>query len=345
MTMMRWSTGRARIRRGVGAVVLVGLLVACSGDDDAVVVEEPPSEPTEASPTPDEEERWPLTGLLAPSGVADRPALVVKVDNTAGARPQLGLADADLIIEEPVEGGLTRLAGMFHAALPEVVAPVRSLRTSDIGIVAPTGGALVASGGAERVLRMIDDAEVTVLTEGDAGIGRDPSRRAPYNVTVDLAATLDNVSDLDVPSIPYLEWAPGAEVPTGGTPVTSADIVFSAVHTTSWDWNPDEDVWSRRHDLAEPGQAFTPANVLVLHVVTRDAGYTDPAGNPVDEVVFDEPGDALLLTGGVAVAAAWMVDGDVAAFGVSDEVGDGLSIPPGKTWIALVPERGSVTMN
>ncbi|MEL6983302.1 MAG: DUF3048 domain-containing protein, partial [Actinomycetota bacterium] len=50
----------------------------------------------------------PLTGL--PGEVPNRPAAVVKIDNGSPARPQSGLNAADIVIEEEVEGGITRFA-------------------------------------------------------------------------------------------------------------------------------------------------------------------------------------------------------------------------------------------
>src|SRR5437899_12307875 len=45
----------------------------------------------------------PLTGVRPPGGVPIRPALAVKVENLPEARPQTGLAQADIVYEEPVE--------------------------------------------------------------------------------------------------------------------------------------------------------------------------------------------------------------------------------------------------
>ena len=44
----------------------------------------------------------------------ERPALTVKVENTSDAYPLAGLERADVIYEEPVEGGLTRFAALFQ---------------------------------------------------------------------------------------------------------------------------------------------------------------------------------------------------------------------------------------
>src|SRR5690348_9771369 len=82
----------------------------------------------------------PLTGLPDPGGVANhRPAITVKINNT-DARPQAGIDQADVVYEEVVEGGITRLAAIFNSHAPDKVGPVRSVRRTDQSIVWPVGG-------------------------------------------------------------------------------------------------------------------------------------------------------------------------------------------------------------
>lgn len=321
----------------IAFAALLSVAAGCGGGPDAQPTASPTS--TVAKPTP--EPVWPLTGLPASEGTADRPVLVVKIDNTASARPQVGLSAADLVVEELVEGGLTRLAVMYHSTLPDAVAPVRSVRTSDIGIVLPTGGALVASGGAQRVLRAMDEAGVTVVTEGAAGFSRDPERRSLYSVTVDLEEVLTEVGDLEPPDVPYLTWAgPNDAAPTG-EPATAVTARFSGGRSTVWDWTAAG--WRRRDDLAAEGDEFVADTVLVLRVAIRDAGYTDPAGNFVPESVLEGSGEAILFTAGSAVQGTWSKASAAAPFTLAGAEGEPLAVPPGRTWIELVPQDGDVS--
>ena len=323
--------------RTLVALTAVVAVAACSGDGKS------PAGPRASTASPPVSAAvQPLTGEAAADGFPNRPVLVAKVDNSSGARPQVGLSAADLVVEELVEGGLTRLAVMYYSALPSAVAPVRSVRTSDIGIAAPTGGVLVASGGARRVLTTIHDAGLTVVTEGDRGFSRDRSRRAPYNVVVDPTELMPEVAELDPPTQPYLPWASDeAKLPPGAS-ASSVTVRFSAAHTTRWDWTGAR--WRRVDDPAADGDRFTPDNLLVLRVAIRDAGYNDPAGNPVPETDLTGSGDAILLTKGRSIEARWSKPGAGRPLAFTDPAGTSLRIPPGRTWIELVPKTGDVTV-
>src|ERR1035437_7049291 len=91
----------------------------------------PPPPPTTPPPAP-HYPTAPLTGFVDPSGTAlQRPALTVKVENTPQALPQWGIDKADVVYEEIVNGGITRLAAIFNSEAPAKVGPVRSVRPTD----------------------------------------------------------------------------------------------------------------------------------------------------------------------------------------------------------------------
>ncbi|MGH8869997.1 MAG: DUF3048 domain-containing protein [Actinomycetes bacterium] len=321
----------------LGCAVLVAP-AACSSDDDSGGQE--PDKKASKPPA-----RLPLTGEVAKSGIPDRPALVVKVDNTSSAEPQIGLGRADLVVEELVEGGATRLAAFYQSRLPGDVGPVRSMRTSDAGIVAPTEGVLVASGAAGVVTRAIRDAGIPTATEGAPGFSRDGARPAPYNLVVDPKALIKGLDDPPgPPGTPYLPWATSdsATPAASGKRVTSAQVTFSPAQTTRWGYTQGQG-WTRENGLSAVGDSFVADQLLVLRVTTKDAGYRDPAGNPVPETVTTGEGRAVLLLGDRRVNAAWEKASEEEPFRLATKSGEELTLPPGNTWIELVPKEGGVT--
>ena len=87
------------------------------------------------------------------SAALKHPILVTKIDNSTSSSPQVGLSHADLVVEELVEGGITRLAVFFYSDVPDNAGPVRSMRASDIGIVPGDHATVVTSGAAGVTVR------------------------------------------------------------------------------------------------------------------------------------------------------------------------------------------------
>lgn len=326
-----------RLRLSVATLVAASLLLAgCGGD------EEEPSEPTssESSPAAQEPEPpplWPLTGLPMEGEEPRHPVLVAKVDNTSSSAPQVGLGRADMVVEELVEGGMTRLAAFFYSELPPVVGPVRSMRASDIGIV-PEGAHVVTSGAANITLARVRKAGIPYVTEGARGVYRDNGRSAPYNLFADLAEIGKGIKRADAPS-PYLSFGTAEDLPRGRK-ATTLSAAFGG-HTTSWRFGKGGYV--NTNSYAAPGDTFPATSVLVLRVQVGDAGYRDPAGYPVPETKFEGKGEALLFHDGEVIRGTWAKDGLTGPLKLRTKAGE-LSVPAGHVWIELVPaQSGDVT--
>ncbi len=276
---------------------------------------------------------WPLTGEPLDGALPDHPVVAVKVDNSSSSAPQLGLDAADIVTEQLVEGGTTRLAVLYYSQLPEVAGPVRSMRATDIGIVNPANAVLVASGGAGKTRARVDGAGIDTFPEGSVGYQRASDRPAPYNLMMDLPE-LVGLLEPDEPPPPYLPF--GGDDLAGGEPAAEFDVVFSGGHTTSWRYAPNT-AYTRPDSYAKAGADFVPDNVLVLRVKIGDAGYSDPAGNPVPETIYEGTGQAMLFSGGTVVEATWVKPEPRSPLRLNTRSGDPLQVPPGRTWIELAP--------
>ncbi|MEQ6903735.1 DUF3048 domain-containing protein [Nocardioides sp. YIM 152588] len=329
---------RLRAAAPAALVALSLSLAACGGDDAEPAASEEPS----ATPTPEAEpETWPLTGLDVPTGESpelDHPVMVVKMDNTGSSAPQRGLSHADLVVEELVEGGVTRLAAFYYSDVPGEVGPVRSMRASDIGIVAPVDATVVTSGAAAVTYGRLKEAGVTWKTEGSAGFYRASDRSAPYNLMADLSKVSKALEDGETARPDdYLPWA-SADDATGGKKATRIAADFGS-HTTEWTFSK-KDGYVNQNSNAPAEDQFPADSVLVLRVEVGDAGYKDPAGNFVPESKFDSTGPALLFHGGKVVKGTWTKDGAEAPVTLSTAGGD-LTVPAGHVWIELVPVDGA----
>lgn len=321
-----------RPRAYAAALAALALVVTgCSGGGDDPA-KRPTSQPIEGGATL--AAVWPLTGEPVKTATPDHPVLVVKIDNSAASQPQVGLSKADLVTEELVEGGYTRLAAMFYQRLPTQVGPVRSMRATDIGVVKPAHGVIIASGGAPNTLARMVDADVPVRVEGQGpGWTRDGSRVAPYNLMIDLAAAGAALGDLARVPASYLPWGKGEEL-AAGQPAGRFDAVFSRTHTTSWRY--DQGSYVNENSFAAEGDRFRPDTVLVLRVQQGDAGYLDPAGNTVPESLYTGRGKATVFHGGKMLEATWSKKSRRQPLRLRTADG-ALTLPAGRTWIELLP--------
>ena len=288
----------------------------------------------------------PLTGKALTKGRPDNPVFVVKIENTAAGAPQYGLDKADLVLEELVEGGLTRLAAFFYSSIPSKVGHVRSLRTSDIGIAGPVRGQIVASGGANGAYNKVENAGITVFSEdaGSPGFSSDAAKYRPYNRLINLKTVAKKAKRSKIKH-PYLPWTPADAAPRAATGETASAATVRFSNSTSTSWKLTDGKWMRTNGHAEEGKDFAADTMIVVFAKVGDAGYTDPAGNPVPETVFEGSGKAQVFHGDRVDTVRWKKPSLEEALTFKAEDGTPYTVDPGKVFIELVPkDAGAVTL-
>ena len=261
--------------------------------------------------------------------------MVLKMDNTYSSAPQVGLGEADLVVEELVEGGMTRLAAFYYSQIPTEVGPVRSMRASDIGIVSPVrrrDGHLRRRAGDDRPDR---GRRHPVLRRGRQGLLPRPT--APRRTTCSRTCPRPRRWRPGRAATPadYLPWGDDDGLPEGPAGATMA-ASFSGGHTTNWRFDGGEYV--NENSYAGAGDEFPADTVLVLRVKVGDAGYLDPAGNPVPETKFTGKGQAMIFHDGRLVRGTWTKDAPRRADRAVDQGRRRSTVPAGHTWIELVPQ-------
>lgn len=345
--------GRMKLRLVVAVSAAALSLTACTSSSEQ---SEPRTAEAKQGTSAKLVELSPLTGRPMTKGRPDNPVFVVKIENTEGGAPQYGLDKADMVLEELVEGGLTRLAAFFYSDLPAKVGHVRSLRTSDIGIAGPVGGQIVASGGANGAYTKVENAGITVFSEdaGSPGFSSDPAKVRPYNRLIDLRTVAKKAKRTTING-PYLPWTPassatkatpaagssaGADVPKRAT---RAAVRFSPTTVTSWALEGGK--WVRTNGHASAGQDYEADTMIVLFCRVGDAGYTDPAGNPVPETVFEGSGEARVFHGDEVRTVRWSKPSLDESLSFTTKDGKPFTIDPGHVFLELAPKgAGSVAV-
>lgn len=321
---------RPRRAAPLAAAAVVAALLALAGcSDDAT---------PGVSPTPTPTPTGPLTG----------PALAVKIDNTAKARPHLGKADADVVYVEPVEGGLTRLLAVYSSTLPKEVGPVRSARESDLAILGNYGPiAFAYSGASSYTNRLLDKGEQVNLSyaESSQGFRRETSRPAPYNVVGDPAALLERAKGSARPADPGFEFGAAQE---GGSPANSLSVRWPATQVAfTWDAGRKEYLLSTdgKPDVDPQGRQHGAATVVVQVVKTTASKNKDVTGAATPVVQLTGEGKATVLRGGTAWQGTWSRDALAGPTAFRGEGDTTLTMAPeGSLWVLLVAPGQAVTV-
>jgi hypothetical protein len=335
----------------VAAVAVVVSLVgaACGGGgkkDDAASTTTAPSSTTTGAPAVAANAN-PLTGLPLDPAVPARAALVVKIDNAPKARPQAGINQADIVVEEGVEGGVTRFFSLFHSFDAASVGPVRSARSTDLLFASQLGRPLFAYSGANAVFEgLIGKAPLVNVgvSRFPTAYHRQPGRPSPYNLFSETKALFANSGDDKTPPPALFGYrAPGEAPPEAGSePAPRVQAVWKLNITTTvvYAWDEASKTFRRTTDgaphLDAAGTQVAPENVVFQVVGYHDTGLRDRSGAVVPEAELIGAGEAWVLTGGRLVKGHWSRQTDTQTTAYTLPSGEPIRLTPGRTWLELV---------
>ncbi len=277
----------------------------------------------------------PLTGLpLTDPTLLARAALVVKVSNDPGARPQTGLNDPDIIFEA-WGAGPTRFATVWHSRNQDFVGPIRSCREQDVNLVGSFNGALFAcSGGNPGNINLLRNSDLLLITEGQGpGWELDPKRGRPHKTHANTELLRTNGTDRTGPPQQYHYRAVG-EAATAGEAMTGFDMKMQTV-SLAWRYDPTTGTYQRdqeggAHRLTDGKQVST-ENVIVAWL-DYERSSTD-ARSPDGTTTGTNP--AVVFTGGRMINGTWTRNDRLDAFAFADETGAPILLTPGRTFIEL----------
>jgi hypothetical protein len=288
-----------------------------------------------------------LTGLEGTDG----PILVVKIDDTRLAHPQAGLAQADVVYIEQVEGGLTRLAALFSSQIPEIVGPVRSARISDIELLAQFGKVGFAFSGAQRkflpVIAAANLYDVGAMRYGPQYYANDPNRIAPYAMMLKAPALMLKAQENGAvfATSSSAGWNFG-EPASNAKKFTSARVTWPA---SSYDitWSETQSRWLLDHngvpDLDSTGYHLGPKTFIVQIVSITNSIYSDKGGGitPLSTTVGE--GECYILRDGGFVRGKWSRPTESDGTTFTNFKGEELTFDRGQIWFALSAQAPTFT--
>jgi len=308
----------------------------------------PPTPTPTLAPTlpPRPENENPLTGLQVDDpGVLQRRPVHVRVGNDPGARPQVGLNDADLVYEEVVEWWVTRFTAIYLSRAPEMVAPIRSARLINTQLTQQYGAALVNSGGSDGVRWELSQQPIVNLDEyfwPQPYFYRE-NEGWQTRLAVNLIAAHQLMEREEMAAAVPLRGFVFSDEPMGGNPGQTISIPYPQ-RTSQTEWRYDADRgrylrWVSGEVLVDfaSNQQISAANVIIYYAEHLPTEIVEDSNGATSiRIIVNGEGRAQVFRDGVVIEGLWRSDGAQTPEFVFPN-GQPIPLKRGNAWIEVVP--------
>ena len=278
--------------------------------------------------------------------------LVVKIDDTNAAHPQIGVESADLVYVEQVEGGLTRLAAIYTSKLPPLIGPIRSARISDIELLAQFGRVGFAYSGAQSKMRPVIAAanleNLSAERNPPSIYGKDPNRPGPVDMILkpDLLLERANANPKTRIETATASIFPFGDAPKGETNTAIAKIKWpSAKYELRWDSTNEKWLiyFNEKPNIAANGEQLYADTAIIQIVSITPSIYGDKFGEITPFSKTTGSGKAVMLRDGLSYQISWQRNLETDLTTWKSEDGGVANFKPGRTWIFLTDKAPVLT--
>jgi hypothetical protein len=269
--------------------------------------------------------------------------------------PQSGNSQADMLIEIPEEGGITRVMAVYQDITGVGnLGTIRSTRDYFVQLAMGLDGILVHAGGSYIALEMLDNegyATLNFMTHGSL-YWRDSYRKANVGTEHSLYTSSDNIQNyLETTTTIRTQHEEGFEqpytfvedgTPEGGESAAEIHVSFSGYKDT--DFHYDETAGTYLVDaFGEPYvDEVADAQVEVTNVIVLKTTQTS-VGDTILQAFDLSSGDGYFACGGAYIPIHWEKGGYYDALTFTKEDGSQLDLGVGKTYICICDLSRTVT--
>lgn len=308
----------------------------------------------EEMPSPEIEEESPfksiLTGLPVEEAVMSKRPIAVMIDNHIGARPQSGLADAEVVFEILAEGNITRYMAILQETDLNSIGPVRSARPYFIDKALEFDALYVHVGGSLAALSDISEfnmADIDGMNRGSDTFWRVNHKKIPHNMYTSTKALRDAAkrsgyrTNFDVE---FAAFSKEEQSFQNAEDLESIRFGFSRYYKPSFVYNAESKMYDRlvkdTPQLEEfSSEAISTKNIIVLKMNTK---VIDNEGRLSIDTVGS--GSGYYISCGKKVDIDWAKESRKGKT-VYTRNGEELMLNPGNTWIVIVPMDFEMEIN
>lgn len=331
----------------IGFLLMSALLLAACSTKNEVKPAEAVEEPEIVEEIPGVEEvlpfMMPFTGERVAEEVTMRPVLAT-INNHPDARPQSGLADADVVYEMLAEGDVTRFLALYQSELPESIGPVRSARSYFIDLAKGLDAFYLAHGYSPEAKSMLERRvveNINGMQYDGIYFKRSKERRAPHNSyisgeNVEAGAEKVGASLVYEKKVAYSFYDAQENVKMGEQ-TNEFEVKYSnnASFTSRYVYNAETNQYTRYTAGVETVDYSSDESVQLANVLFFEMPHKIIDGVGRRDIDSTQGGNAYLFQAGMMREVQWKnEDGFLVAI---EEDGIETKLVPGKTWIHFVP--------
>ena len=350
---------------------LAGTMLAGYKKEEETVENTPTPTPTqeaEATPTPEaqvleaeEPEPTPdpipeghvvsyLTGEYVPETIGRRRPVAVMLNNLKPACPQAGIANAGVVYEAPVEGGITRLMGVFEDYDNlEKIGSVRSCRDYYIFYASGFNAIYTHYGQSAYALPFLELPEVNNLS-GLAGYGdqvfyRTTDRKSPHNAYTSFEGIQKGI-EINGYSQEYDEnFTPGyafcgvnEEVELPGAEEASIVKPGYFLNKPWFEYNPEDKLYYRFQYGDKQIDQLTGEQIAYKNIILQYSSWRNYDENGYLNIDVDAPNVGKYITNGKVIDITWKKHEPWGATFYYDTNGNQITMDTGKTWVCIIQD-------
>lgn len=291
----------------------------------------------------------PFTGERVAEEVTTRPILAT-INNHPQARPQSGLASADVVYEMLAEGDVTRFLALFQSEIPESIGPIRSARSYFIDIASGLDAFYIAHGYSPEAKSMLERKVVENINGmhyDGTFFKRSSARKAPHNSYISGENVVAGAEKVGASllyqkkvSYPFYEAEDNVKI---GVPANEVTMKYNngGSFNSHYVYNSEENHYTRYSATIETIDYETNASVELANVLFFEMPHRiiDNAGRR--DITITGGGNAYVAQAGTIREVKWKnIDGLLIAM---EEDGTEVKLVPGKTWVHFVPTSPGLT--
>ncbi|MBI4591986.1 DUF3048 domain-containing protein [Candidatus Uhrbacteria bacterium] len=295
--------------------------------------------------------RHPLTGVALYEPLDLPHVFSVMVDNHEEAWPPSGIDQAFLVVEAPVEAGISRMLAFFSEDQSvEEIGPVRSARPYYLDWASEFDALYAHVGGSSKALDSIASSDTFDLNQywwGDY-FWRATNRYAPHNVytSTELLNAFNTMREEAgvAPTRLYDLWMFKDSEPTGKNGMGLYVDFWAPVYVVDWEYDGETGRYLRSQ-FGEPHVTVTGEQIVAdnIAVVITDIEIIDNVGRR--EIRTTGEGEGYVLQDGIVIEVTWKKPSKSERLKFySRATSEEIVMNAGVTWIEIVGNEEDVTI-